>query len=56
MMRIWGHFARHGVAPADWPGYSDAAPMQMHLNHDISCRSIDDDPGVAMWDEILPKR
>jgi para-nitrobenzyl esterase len=53
MMGLWGHFARHGAAPAGWDRYSAATPMQLHLDRQIASGRVDADATVRMWSEIL---
>ena len=53
MMALWGHFARHGRPPAFWQPCTSHARMQLHLNREIVCRSVDADPTIQLWDDIL---
>jgi para-nitrobenzyl esterase len=53
MMMMWGHFARHGAPPPPWLPFTAGTRMQLHLDRQIACRTVDDDASVRLWDEIL---
>jgi len=55
MMALWATFARDGRPPERWPAFSANDRVQLHLDRAIECRRTNDDPTVALWDEVLER-
>jgi para-nitrobenzyl esterase len=53
MMQLWGAFARDGRPPSIWRPFDANDRTQLHLDREIASRRMNDDPTVALWDEIL---
>ncbi len=52
MMGLWGHFARHGAPPADWPAYQPKSEQQLHLDRDVRVASLRDDATQRFWEAL----
>jgi para-nitrobenzyl esterase len=55
IMNLWGTFARDGRPPDAWRPFEPNDRTQLHFDREIVTRRMNDDPTVALWDEILSR-
>src|SRR5262249_47644628 len=53
VMKLWGHFARHGRPPDSWRPFRSNDRAVLHLDREISLRPLNEDPTTMLWREVL---
>ncbi len=56
VMSLWGHFARYGRPPPEWPVCGANDFTVLHLNRELAYVRLADDATVSLWSEVLQRQ